>query len=183
MKLKFKIIKNGTVAFSNVVGSNEEGEAWVAQNGPSFGIPDRIFTLEQLLAEGLTVEQATSQSQQTTLEGEVTVYHFPKDWAVEVEDITLTEQHQTKKLSKKEIRLACTDLFDEISITNETANDATMDAIFMNPSFMAIVGALVTGAPRTAKRYVLSLGPSLYPNDKVTDIVNKLDAIIASEGG
>lgn len=102
---------------------------------------------------------------------------------VSVEDVTAQKTHLSKKLSKKEVRLACMDLFDEVAITNESANDAAMDAIFLNPSFMAIVGALVSGAPRTAKRYILSLGPSLYPNEKVTDIVNKLDAIIASEGG
>lgn len=183
MKLKFKIIKNGIEAFQNVVSSQAEGDAWVAQSGPSFGLPDRTFTLAQLLTEGLTVEQAASQSQQPIPNGEVTVYHFPKDWSVVVEDITSSEQLQSKKATKKETRLACLELFDDVAIENETADNALMDAIFLNPSFMAIIGALVSGAPKTAKRYVQSLGPSLYSEAKVAEIVAKLDAIItASEG-
>lgn len=183
MKLRIKIIKNGTVAFSNVVDSVEAGEAWVDQNAPSFGLPDRSFTLEQCEAQGIDPLTATSTSQEPIENGEITMYHFARDWSVESEDVTSQVEHQGKKSTKKEIREACMDLFDEVAITNESANDAAMDAIFLNPSFMAIVGALVSGAPKTAKRYILSLGPSLYPNEKVTDIVNKLDAIIASEGG
>lgn len=184
MKLKFKIIKNGNEAFSNTVSSQAEGDAWVAQNGASFGIPDRAFSLEQLLAEGLTVEQAASQSQETPMQGEpYTLYHFPKDWSVQVEDVTAQAEHQTKKATKKETRLACLELFDDVAIENETADNALMDAIFLNPSFIAIIGALVSGAPKTAKRYVQSLGPSLYSEAKVAEIVAKLDAIItASEG-
>lgn len=100
-----------------------------------------------------------------------------------IQDVTVEVQHKVKKATKKETRLACLELFDDVAIENETADNALMDAIFLNPSFMAIIGALVSGAPKTAKRYVQSLGPSLYSEAKVAEIVAKLDAIItASEG-
>jgi 16S rRNA G966 N2-methylase RsmD len=101
---------------------------------------------------------------------------------VDVTDTTVIIALEKKKFSKKEIRLACHDLFDSMAIENEDASPEKMDLIFMDPKFTAIISALVTGAPKSAKRYVQTYGPALYSEEKIADLVLKLDAIIALEG-
>lgn len=98
------------------------------------------------------------------------------------QDISEQVEAEQKFLSKKEVRLACLEIIDEIGVINTSTADATMDAIFLNPSFVAIGMALLTGSPKAAKRYILQVGPSLYPQEKIDFITQKLDALIASEG-
>lgn len=174
MKLKFKIKqKDNSYSHEAVFASMAEGDSWVAQNTLAFGRPDLSLSELELARHGLTAEQAAST--ETSPSGEP-IYNFPKEWSVEIVDITADDIQQGKVKSRSEVRFACLKLIDEIASINKdsSATEATMDAIFMTPSFQGICLALLTGAPGTAKRLMIANGPSLYPQATVDLFVAKL---------
>lgn len=174
MKLKFKIKqKDNSISHEGVFDSMVEGDAWLAQNALAFGRPDLSLKENELAKYGFTPEQAAST--ETGIDG-LPLYHFPKEWSVEIVDITADDIQQNKVKSRAEVRFACLKLVDEIASINKDsgATDVTMDTIFMTPSFQGICLALLTGAPGTAKRLMIANGPSLYPQATVDLFVAKL---------
>lgn len=177
MKLKFNIKqKDNSISHEGVFGSMAEGDSWVAKNALAFGRPDLSLKESELAKYGLTPDQAAS-----TESGEdgVPVYHFPKEWTLEIVDLTAQDEHEKKVMSRSEIRFECLKLVDEIAALNQDtgASDETMDAIFTTPVFQGICLALLSGAPKAAKRLMQAHGPSLYPQEIVDGFVAKLGAL------
>lgn len=182
MKLKFQIKKNNQVTHEGLFSSMQEGDAWVAQNAPAFGRPDLSLKLQELEAYGFTVEQAASTSVETIGDQETTLYHFPKDWAVEVVDVTAEETQKEKVKDRSVARQFCLSIVDEIAAINKDLNDPQLMAtIFSTAAFQAIILALLTGGTATARSLMVTHGPSLYPQATVDSLVAKMDAFIASE--
>lgn len=174
MKLKFKIKqKDNSISHEAIFNSMLEGDSWVAQNALAFGRPDLSLKENDLAKYGFTPEQAAST--ETDIDG-LPLYHFPKEWSVEIVDITLEDTQKNKVQDRASVRAKCLALVDEIASINKDsgATDVTMDTIFMTPSFQGICLALLTGAPGTAKRLMITNGPSLYPQATVDLFVSKL---------
>lgn len=177
MKLKFSIKqKDNSISHESVFGSMAEGDSWVAKNAMAFGRPDLSLKESELAKWGLLPEQAAST--ETGQDGEP-IYHFPKEWSVEILDITAQDEHEKKIMSRAEIRFECVKLVDEIaSLDQDTgASDETMDVIFTTPAFRGICLALLCGAPNAARRLMQAHGPSLYPQAIVDAFVAKLQAL------
>lgn len=195
--LKFILKKKSDGSQLEVASFNEmaEGDAWVARITASgkYGRNDISLLEVDLESHGLLPEQAASSEVSTTpkLDAEgnpvmdqqeppqpvmQTLYHFAREWEVEIIDVTLENAHQNKIQSRAAIRTKCLMLIDEIASINKDsgATDVTMDTIFMTPSFQGICLALLTGAPGTAKRLMIANGPSLYPQATVDLFVAKL---------
>ncbi len=195
MKLKFQIKKNNQVTHENVVDSMEAGDAWVAQNASVFGRGDLSLELDQLASYGFTPEQAASTSEEPVLDGAgqpvldenqqpvtKTIYHFPKEWSVEVLDVTAELEQQAKVQDRSKARTFCLGVIDEIAAINKDLNDPQlMSTIFSTASYQGIILALLTGATATARALMAQHGPSLYPQATVDSLVAKMDAFIASE--
>lgn len=187
MKLKFQIKKADQVTHENIVDSMEAGDAWVAQNAHAFGRGDLSLYADQLATHELTAEQAASTSEEpgTDAEGNPTtrtVYHFPKEWSVEVLDITAEVVQEVKVQDRTKAREFCLSIIDEIAAINKDLNDPQLMAtIFSTPAFQSIILALLTGGTATAKALMVAHGASLYPQQTVDSLVAKMDAFIASE--
>lgn len=175
--LKYIVKKksDGSVISSMTVPDIHVGETWVAQESGkgSFGRNDLTIPESELESHNLTAEEATSVE---TVD-EVPMYNFAKVWEVEIKDLSVAE-------NRSAIRSECLKVIDYIAGLNDASNasDATMDAIFSSPTYIAIILALVTGAPKTAKRLIMASGTALYSSEQIADIGGQLDAIIASEG-
>jgi hypothetical protein len=176
--------------------SMEEGDAWVARiTGPgTYGRNHDVSYLESELAlHGLAPEQAASsevsdqpkldeqgqpvldESQQPVMQ---MLYHFAREWDVEIVDITaeLEEQHAVEDRSAT--RQSCLKVIDFIAAYNkENATPEQMGQIFSNSAFVGIVLALLTGAPKTAKDLVIAHGASMYPQPMVDKVVAMLAAL------
>lgn len=195
MKLKFQIKKNNQVTHENVADSMEAGDAWVAANQQSFGRGDLSLSLELLPQYGLTPEQAASTSEEPMLDTQgqpvldenqnpilQTIYHFPKEWSVEVVDITADAAQETKVESRTAARQFCLSVINEIAAINKDMNDPQLMAtIFSTASFQGIILALLTGATATARALMAQHGPSLYSQGVVDGLIAKMDAFLASE--
>lgn len=175
LKYTAKKISDGSFISSVEVADIHIGEKWVAQESGlgKFGRNDLSLRESELASHGLTAEQATSVE---TVD-ESPMYHFAKEWEIEIKDLAVIEKRAL-------VRLECLKVIDAIASINDSSNapDTTMDAIFSSPTYIAIILALVTGAPKTAKRLILASGTALYSSEQIADIGGQLDAIIASEG-
>lgn len=110
------------------------------------------------------------------------LYHFAKEWEVEVTDITQELVKQGKIQDRSKARQFCLSIIDEIAAINKDLNDpALMATIFSTANFQAIILALLTGGTATARALMVAHGPSLYPQATVDSLVAKMDAFIASE--
>lgn len=180
----------------------QEGDAWVARiTGPgTCGRNQDISVLESELAEqGLDAEDAASSevSDQPKLDEQGNpvmdsqeppqpvmqlLYHFPREWDVEVVDITQELVQQGKIQDRTQARQFCLSIVDEIAAINKDLNDPQLMAtIFSTASFQGIILALLTGGTATARSLMVTHGPSLYPQATVDSLVAKMDAFIASE--
>lgn len=179
----------------NEVSSMELGDAWVIEqfNFGRFGAGDRSLTLEEAQALGLDIQEAASTSveqrpdpqspdPQNPIMLDVTIYHFSKEYSVEVLDISAEKIAEQKKEARFKARAFCESIVDEIAAINKDLNDPQLMAtIFSTASFQAIILALLTGGTATARALMVAHGPSLYPQATVDSLVAKMDAYIASE--
>jgi hypothetical protein len=175
-----------------------QGDEWVARiTGPgTYGRNEDVSVLESdLVARGLAPEQATTSevSDEPKLDDEGApimdsqeppqpvmqmLYHFAKEWEVEVVDITAELEQAGKVQDRSESRQKCLAVIDFIAAYNkDSATPEQMSAIFSNPAFVGIVLALLTGGPRTAEALVSQHGPSLYPQPMVDKVLAMLGAI------
>lgn len=180
----------------------QEGDAWVARiTGPgTYGRNQDISVLESELAEqGLAAEDAASSevSDQPKLDEQGNpvmdsqeppqpvmqlLYHFPREWDVEVIDITQELVQQGKVQDRAKARQFCLGMIDEIAAINEDLNDPQlMSSILSSPNFTAIILMLLTGGVKTARALMAQHGPGLYQQATVDGFVAKMDAFIASE--
>ncbi len=180
----------------------EEGDAWVARiTGPgTYGRNQDISVLEsELAAQGLQAQDAASSevsaepkldeqgqpvmdSQEPPQPVMQTLYHFAREWEVEVVDITQELIQQGKVQDRTKDRIFCLGIIDEIAAINEDLNDPQlMAAIVSNANFVAIILMLLTGGLKTARALMVVHGPSLYPQATVDAFVAKMDAQIASQ--
>jgi hypothetical protein len=202
--LKFILKKKSDGSTLEVGSFNEmaEGDAWVARiTGPgTYGRNQDISVFESdLEAEGLLAANATSSevSDQPKLDGEgnpvmdnqeppqpvmQVLYHFAREWEVEVVDITQELVQQSKVQDRSKARQFCLSIVDEIAAINKDLNDPQLMAtIFSTATFQGIILALLTGGTATARALMVQHGPSLYPQATVDSLVAKMDAYIASE--
>lgn len=178
----------------------EEGDSWVARiTGPgTYGRNQDISVLESdLAAQGLLPEQATTsevsdqpkldeQGQPVLDENQQPVmqmlYHFAREWDVEVVDVTQEIVKQEKIKDRSEARQFCLSIIDEVASINKDLNDPQlMSTIFSTASYQGIILALLTGATATARALMVQHGPTLYSQQTVDQLVAKMDAFIASE--
>lgn len=179
MKLKFQIKKNNQITHQGIFETMEAGDAWVVQNAAAFGRPDLSLPLSGLQQFGLLPEQAASTSEDSELG---TIYHFPKEWSVEIADVTAEETQKEKVKDRSVARAFCLSIVDEIAAINKDLNDPQLMAtIFSTANFQAIILALLTGGTATARSLMVTHGPSLYPQATVDSLVAKMDAYIAAE--
>lgn len=100
MKLKYEIKKAGVVTHANVVDSTVQGEVWIEASKHLFGNQDMSLTLDGVESRGLLPENAASTSEDPVMvdgvqQGTRTMYHFAKDWSVEVTDATASLNQQS----------------------------------------------------------------------------------------
>lgn len=202
--LKFILKKKSDGSQLEVGSFNEmsEGDAWVARiTGPgTYGRNEDISVLEsELEAQGLAAEDATTSevstepkldeqgqpvmdSQEPPQPVMQVLYHFAKEWEVEVVDITQDLVKQAKVQDRSKARQFCLSIVDEIAAINKDLNDPQlMSTIFSTATFQGIILALLTGGTATARALMAQHGPSLYPQSTVDSLVAKMDAFIASE--
>jgi hypothetical protein len=163
-----------------------EGDAWIAPLVASgnYGRGDLSLKIDELAGHGLTAEQADSVTDEPIPDGEegapgtYPLYHFGKEWEVEVIDITADVEQAAKVEDRTESRSKCLKIVDFIASYNkDEATPEQMSAIFSNAAFVGIVLALLTGAPRTAEALVSQHGPSLYPQVMVDKVLAMLGTI------
>lgn len=176
------------------VANTQVGDAWVEEqfNLGRFGLGDRSLTLEQLQAAGLSEQDATSTSVEqrpdpnAPLENpqmiDVTIYHFAKEYSVEVIDVSAEKLKEQKAEARFKARAFCLSIIDDIAAINKDLNDPQLMAtIFSTANYQAIILALLTGATATARALMAQHGPALYSQGTVDELVAKMDAFIASE--
>lgn len=106
------------------------------------------------------------------------LYHFAREWDVEVVDISADLQEAVEVDDRGHVRAGCLKIIDFIAAYNKAnATPEQMGQIFSNPNFVGIVLALLTGAPTTAKALVVANGASMYPQEIVDKVVAMLAAL------
>lgn len=110
-----------------------------------------------------------------TLEPAKQIIH-PAEYTYEIIDITNEYQKELDIEKRKETREKCLRILDEIAAYNMTVNQE-LQSIFSSPTFVQIILALSTGAPKSAAYGIRAVGPQVYPQAMVDDIATRLEAL------
>lgn len=128
--------------------------------------------------------QGTDDEVQLWLQGNIATskYGLEGEYTVETIDVTALVKEQAEVEDRTKSRLFCVWVIDKIAAYNKkNLSQSQVQAIFTNPTFGAITLALLTGATKTARDLIAQVGPTLYPQPFVTEIVLRFDEQLAKE--
>lgn len=110
--------------------------------------------------------------------------HHPADFVIEYEDISAQvadEQADLEKMSDEEFGRYIIRLIARINSAGNVT-DEQMDLILGDAQYSSIILALLTTSITTARRKIAALGPTLYPQPLVDQIIGKIDDYLAAKG-
>lgn len=120
--IKATIKKQNVETNGAIFSSLQLAQAWVEKEKASFGKPERWVAESQLQMEGEDIANSVEMMIEPTSLGDIKLYKFAAEYAVEYTDVTALVAAETKVLNRAKKRAFGESLIDKISTINDSKN-------------------------------------------------------------
>lgn len=93
-------------------------------------------------------------------------------------DITNEVNKKIALITRDQELQACNEVIKLVGLFNKSKPEGTVLTVLQTPQMQAVIFALLTGAPKTAKGAILQMGVGLYTDIELSEVISILDKVI-----